>query len=262
MFEKNAYRGSLKEKLDKNKLTIGSWITLGDTGISEIMAARGFDWLVIDMEHSAITLDKAQELIRVIELCGVVPLVRVAENSAAEIKRVMDAGAYGVVVPMVNTRDDAMRAVGSVKYPPAGKRGVGLTRAQGYGMGFERYKKWVNCNSILIVQVEHIQAIRNLESILGIDGVDASIIGPYDLSASMGHPGEFERKDVKTAIKRYGTVCKKLGKTAGFHVVPADPEMAKQKIKEGFKFIGFSLDTIFLGKKIEEGLRMIKGEKR
>jgi len=262
MFEGNVYNGSLKEKLDKNKLTVGSWITLGHPSIAEIMAAKGFDWLVIDMEHSVITLDMAQELIRTIGSCGVVPLVRVGENNAAVIKRVMDTGAYGVVVPMVNSRQEAVRAVDAVKYPPIGKRGVGLARAQGYGFAFEKYKNWVNKNSIVIVQIEHIDAIQDLEAILGVDGVDASIIGPYDLSASMGHPGGFQRKDVKTAISRYGTVCKKLGKTAGFHVVPADPEMAKQKIKEGFKFIGFSLDTIFLGKKIEEGLRMIKGEKR
>lgn len=261
MFDEIARRCRLKEKLQKNKLTIGSWITLDHTAVAEIMAARGFDWLVIDMEHSVITLDKAQELIRVIGLCGVVPLVRVKENDAAVIKRVMDAGAHGVVIPMVNSQAEAMRAVQSVKYPPVGKRGVGLARAQGYGMEFEKYKKWINNNSVVIVQIEHVEAIRNLETILTVDGIDGSIIGPYDLSASMGYPGEFERKDVKAAINRYSTVCQKLGKSAGFHVVPADAQMVNMKIKEGFKFIGFSLDTLFLGVKIENELRMIKGMK-
>src|SRR3990172_12592200 len=122
---------NLKEKLKQNKLTIGSWITIGNSSIAEIMAKAGFDWLTVDMEHSAITLHQAQQLIQIIELSGVVPLVRVGENSPNLIKRVMDAGAYGVIVPMVNSKEDAEKAVNAVKYPPVGNRGVGLARAQG-----------------------------------------------------------------------------------------------------------------------------------
>ena len=121
----------LKKKLQRREVTIGGWITLGHTSIAEIMAKAGFEWLVVDMEHSVITLDIAQQLIQVIEGWGVIPLVRVGENNPNIIKRVMDAGAYGVIVPMVNSRADAEAAVKAVKYPLLGARGVGLARAQG-----------------------------------------------------------------------------------------------------------------------------------
>ena len=127
---------SLKERLRKKEVTVGSWITLGHPSVAEIMAHSGFDWLTVDMEHSAITLHQAQQLIQVIELSGVVPLVRVGENDPNLIKRVMDAGAHGVIVPMVNSKEEAEKAVRSVKYPPKGSRGVGLARAQKYGADF------------------------------------------------------------------------------------------------------------------------------
>ena len=246
---------SLRNKLKKNKLTLGSWITLSHSSIAEIMSKLDFDWLTLDMEHSAITLSDAQKLIQTIELSGVTPLVRVGENNPNLIKRVMDAGAHGVIVPMINNRDDAILAVSAVKYPPFGARGVGLARAQGYGFGFEEYKEWVKKESIVIVQIEHKSAIDNLEEILNVEGVDASIVGPYDLSASFGYPGEYERKEVKSAIRKYLTVCDELGKPAGFHVVPPDIEKVKERIKQGFNFIGFSLDTFFLGQKIREEFR-------
>ena len=148
---------NLKKRLMNRELTIGSWITIGNTVVAEIMARAGYDWLTLDMEHSAITIDIAQDLIRVIELCGVAPLVRVGNNDSTIIKRVMDAGAHGVIVPMVNSRDDAEKAVASVQYPPKGFRGVGLARAQKYGTDFEGYKKWNEKESIVIVQIEHIK---------------------------------------------------------------------------------------------------------
>ena len=246
---------SIRKILRKNELTLGTWITIGNPYIVEIMAKEGFDWLAIDMEHSAIALHEAQQLIQIIELCGVTPLVRVGENNPNLIKRVMDAGAHGIIVPMVNNREDALKAVQSIKYPPLGKRGVGLSRAQGYGLEFERYRDWINKNSIVVAQIEHTEAINNLEEILKVKDIDATIIGPYDLSASMGYPGEFERKEVKDALKRYIKVCGELNKTAGFHIIPPRAEKVKDKIREGFRFIGFSLDTLFLGEKVRKELK-------
>jgi len=249
---------NLKQDLQDLKLTIGSWINIGNPYIAEIMAKAGFDWLTIDMEHSVITLAEAQQLIQVIDLAGSVPLVRVGENNPNLIKRVMDAGAYGVIVPMVNTKDDAERAVRAVKYPPVGTRGVGLARAQGYGLDFEKYKEWASKNSIVIVQIEHIEAVNNLEEILKVKGVDGSIIGPYDLSGSMGSPGEYNRPEVKEKIEKYSKVCRELGKPAGFHSVPPEAEQVKEKIEQGFKFIAFCLDTLFLGEKIKNELKKLK----
>jgi len=244
---------SLKSKLLNKELTIGSWITLGHPAIAEIMAKAGFDWLTVDMEHSAITLHQAHHLIQVIELAGCAPLVRVGVNDANLIKRVMDAGAHGVIVPMVNTREEAERAVSAVKYPPFGNRGVGLARAQGYGASFETYKEWVEKESVVIVQVEHIDAVNNLEDILSVNGVDAFIIGPYDLSGSLGVPGDFEHPDVVKALKRVQQVAGGMDAVSGFHVIPPELKALDDKIEEGYRFVAFSLDTLFLG----QGCRQI-----
>lgn len=242
-----------KKEIISNQTTIGSWLTLDSTAVAEIMSKSGyFDWLTIDMEHSAITLKQAQELIRIIKLCSVAPLVRVGENNPYLIKRVMDAGAHGVIVPMVNSKEEAQAAVASVKYPPSGNRGVGLARAQGYGFSFDKYKKWVEEESVVIVQIEHVKAIDNLEEILSTPGVDGSIIGPYDLSGSIGYPGDFNNPLVLEAIKSYESVCKKMKKPMGFHVVQPDAAQFKYYKDKGYTFIAVGLDTLFLGNKIKE----------
>lgn len=249
---------SLKARLRRRELTIGSWITLGHPAVAEIMAKAGFDWLTIDMEHSAITLHHAQELIRVIDLCGVVPLVRVGENDPTLIRRVMDAGAHGVMVPMVNSRGDAERAVSAVKYPPMGTRGVGLARAQGYGLDFEPYRRWSQAESMVIVQIEHIRAVENLEEILSVPGVDGFIVGQYDLSGSLGVPGRFTDKRFLQALKRIRGVAKRSPVPSGYHVVPPRPELVTEKIRDGYSFIAYSDDFLFLGEMCRNGLRAIK----
>ncbi|MBU0568824.1 2,4-dihydroxyhept-2-ene-1,7-dioic acid aldolase [bacterium] len=249
---------SLKEKLKNRQLTIGSWITLGHPSIAEIMAKAGYDWLTVDMEHSAITLDQAQHLIQVIELCGIVPLVRVGENNPNLIKRVMDAGSHGIIVPMVNTKEDAVRAVDSVRYPPRGSRGVGLARAQKYGADFEGYKDWNEKESVVIVQVEHIKAVKNLEEILAVEGVDGFIIGPYDLSGSLGVPGQFDHPEMITALNRVKGVTMKLNAVSGFHVIPPDIEAFEKKVEEGYKFIAHSLDILILGEGCRRAIMRIK----
>ncbi|MHB8108398.1 MAG: HpcH/HpaI aldolase family protein [Syntrophorhabdaceae bacterium] len=249
---------SLKKKLQSGDVTIGSWITLGHHSIPEIMARAGFDWLTVDMEHSAIDFDEAQKMIQVIDLCGVTPLVRVGDNDRLLIKRAMDAGSHGVIVPMVNSRDDALKAVSAVKYPPLGTRGVGLARAQGYGYSFEEYRRWLAEESIVVVQIEHIAAVENLEDILNVEGVDAFIVGPYDLSGSLGVPGEFENARVIEALEEITRVSKKMKARAGYHVVQPDPSQVIQKINEGYVFIAYSVDFLFLGESCRNGLRDIR----
>lgn len=247
---------SLKKCLETNKETRGSWITLDSIPVAEIMAKSNcFDWLTVDMEHSAITLDKAQGIISIIELCGVVPLVRVGQNSPYLIKRVMDAGAHGVIVPMVNCKEDAEAAVAAVKYPPFGKRGVGLARAQGYGFSFDAYKKWVEEQSVVIVQIEHIRAVENLEEILDTPGVDGSIIGPYDLSGSIGCPGDFANPLMIEALKSYEKTCLAKSKPMGVHVVQPDIGQYRLHREKGYTFIAVGLDTLFLGCKISEVMK-------
>ena len=247
----------LKEKLQKRELTIGSWLTLGHNSIAEIMARAGFEWLVVDMEHSVITLDTAQQPIQVIEGCGVTPLVRVGENNPTIIKRVMDAGAHGVIVPMVNTREQAEAAVSAVRYPPLGTRGVGLARAQGYGDEFEKYRDWVKEESIVIAQIEHTNAVDNLESILSVNGIDGCIIGPYDLSGSLGMPGNFEHPDVLAALKKVEQTCQKKRVTLGIHVIQPDYRLVLESISKGYNFLAFSSDILFLGNSCREQLRAV-----
>jgi 2-dehydro-3-deoxyglucarate aldolase len=236
----------LKQKLIKRKLTIGSWITLAHPAIAEIMAKAGFDWLTVDLEHSVITIREAEELIRVIDLWGSVPLVRLSSNDSVQIKRVMDAGAHGVIVPMVNSAEDARRAVEAVYYPPEGKRGVGLARAQGYGSSFENYKKWLSQESIIIVQIEHISAVENLDAILSVKGVDGFIVGPYDLSGSLGIPGQFQNKLMIEAMNKIQASIKTSSKVAGYHVVEPDIDQLQQRVQEGYRFLAYSVDIRML----------------
>jgi 2-dehydro-3-deoxyglucarate aldolase len=237
----------LKTIIRNNQLTFGSWITLGHTSIPEIMARAGFDWLVIDIEHSVIDIQKVQELIQIIDLKGVTPLVRLTSNDSALIKRVMDAGAYGVVVPMVKTKEDALNAVNAVKYPPIGTRSVGLARAQGYGKAFDEYKSWINKDSIIIIQLEHIDAVKNLEEIFSIEEIDGYIIGPYDLSASLGIPGDLNNEKVIEIEKIALETSEKYNKISGIHVVEPDEELTLEKISLGYKFIAASVDFLYLG---------------
>ncbi len=237
----------LKDKLKNGSLTFGSWITIGHPIVAEVMCRSGFEWLTIDMEHSALTLDTAQNLIRTIELNNCIPLVRVSENNPFLIKRVMDAGAHGVIVPMVNTKKDAETAVKAVHYPPKGLRGVGLARAQDYGFDFEGYKKWLLNDSIVIVQIEHVDAVNNLREILKTKGVDGFIVGPYDISGSLGIPGDFENPNFKKCISEIRNIAKECKKIAGFHVIPPDKKEVKKIIGLGYKFIAVSLDTLLLG---------------
>ncbi|MFX0138842.1 MAG: HpcH/HpaI aldolase/citrate lyase family protein, partial [Candidatus Hodarchaeota archaeon] len=150
------------------KYSIGSWITLNHFSIVEIMADAGFDWLCVDIEHSVIDYFDAEKLIATIQAKGLFPYVRVGENNPRIIKRMLDAGALGIIVPMVNSKEDAVKAVNAVKYPPEGKRGVGLARAQDYGFGFDDYAKDINQKTKVIAQIEHIKAIQNLENILAV----------------------------------------------------------------------------------------------
>lgn len=244
----------LKKKLISGGLTVGSWITIESEEIAEIMSRMGFDWLTVDMEHSAIDLAAAQRLVRTIDLNGCCPLVRVGENDENLIKRVMDMGAHGVIVPMVKTADDARRAVESVKYPPEGKRGVGLSRAQGYGLSFTEYQRWLAKESVVVAIIEHIDALENLDEILSVDGIDATMIGPYDLSGSMGYPGQLERREVQEGIKRYLKACQKSGKPAGFHVVEPNKVILDQKIRAGCRFLAFGTDALFLARGIQGNL--------
>lgn len=243
------------------KVSIGSWITLNHISIAEIMAQAGFDWLCIDMEHSVTDYAEAQQLILTVQSKGLKAFVRVGENNTRIIKRVLDAGADGIIVPSVNSAAEAVKAVESVKYPPYGKRGVGLARAQGYGFDFEDYRDNRSKDIKIIAQIEHINAINELEAIISTEGIDGTFIGPYDLSGSIGMPGQWDEPAVREALDIYKNVTKKYNKLVGYHVIQPDYKLVKEKIEEGYNFIAFSLDTLFLGNKARTEMQNIKNNK-
>lgn len=249
---------TLKKKLKNNNLTIGSWITIGHPSIPEILSNAGFEWLTIDMEHNSIDKSMMQNLISVIQSKNISALVRVDKNEEVTIKHALDAGADGIIIPMVNNKEDAMRAIEYAKYPPIGKRGVGLSRAQNYGYDFEDYKKWQEENLVIIAQIEHINGVNNLHEIIGVDGIDAVIVGPYDLSGSLGYPGDFTKLELKTALNNVKNICKESSFPLGYHVVDPNPELVKSKINEGFTFIAFSTDFYFMGNNSIEMMNILK----
>jgi 2-dehydro-3-deoxyglucarate aldolase len=249
---------SLKQKIRNRTLTIGSWVTIPNSNVIEIMATAGFEWLTIDIEHSAIDIRSVLEMIRTIQAKQMKALVRVYANDEVVIKQVLDAGADGIIVPMIKSKEEAERLVSYVYYPPKGKRGVGLSRAQGYGTGFDQYQEQLQKEIIVIAQIEHIDAINNLEAILDVEELDATLIGPYDLSASMGKPGKFEDDDVKATIARYDAICDRRNKPKGSHVISSDHQETKKKIDVGYSFLAFSLDFFFLGDKAREEMKKLK----
>jgi 2-keto-3-deoxy-L-rhamnonate aldolase RhmA len=242
----------IKTKLAERRLTIGSWLSWGFGPVTEIMAKAGFDWLVIDMEHTSIDYAEAQQMIQVIDLSGCVPLVRVGDNDPLIIKRVLDSGAQGILVPMINTAEDARRAVNAAYYPPRGTRGVGLARAQSYGVEFQEYSRRALEETVIIVQIEHYLGVDNLESILAVDGVDGFIIGPYDLSGSLGHPGRFDQPDVLAALQRVEKVMQASPKPGGYHVVETSRSELQTRIDQGYRFLAYGDDMVIFAEQLKK----------
>lgn len=243
---------TLKKKLRNKEQSIGSWITIPNQSVIDILSEAGFEWLTVDMEHTSIDYNELQILIGFIQAHGMAALVRVSKNEEVPIKRALDAGADGIIVPMVKNKVDMEMAVDFAKYPPVGKRGVGLSRAQRFGYGFEEYKSWVQEDLVIIAQIEHIDAISNLEEIATNEHLDGMIVGPYDLSGSLGIPGQYNESIVIEALEKLEDFCEKNNKSLGFHVIDPDMEKVKTKFDEGYNFIAFSTDFLFMGRKATE----------
>jgi len=253
-------RKKIKNDISAKKMSFGSWVQIPNVFTAEMMARSGFDWLAIDLEHGMIDLETAFRLIQVIDCSGVIPLVRLHENDESTIRRVMDAGAGGVIVPMVNTAEDARNAVNAVKYPPSGKRSFGLGRAHDFGVVFDEYVRTINDSSIVVVQIEHIDALKNLDKILQVPGIDAIIIGPYDLSGSLGVPGRFDHPRFKDALHTIIDSVAKSPVALGLHIVhPTEAEL-RERQSAGFTFIGLGMDTIFLQEGSRQATQYAKGK--
>tara|TARA_B100000674_G_C37956558_1_gene969915 strand:- start:586 stop:1344 length:759 start_codon:yes stop_codon:yes gene_type:complete len=249
---------NLKNTL-KNKLTtVGSWVSIGDSVSTEIMCQNSFDWLTIDMEHTGISNKAMVDNIRIIDLYNLCPIVRVPSKNSSLIKIALDAGARGIIVPMINNVNDAQEAVNNVYYNPDGNRGTGLYRAQKYGKDFENYRKSANKNISLIVQIEHYEAVDNLDDIMSIKGIDGFIVGPYDLSASINQAGKFESKEYLKLLNKIESYINKNKKPGGYHVVHSDKKFLDSILKKGYKFIAYGVDMIFLSEKVSSSTKHFK----
>ncbi len=238
----------LKRKLRAGEPCIGTWMSLAHVSIAEILAMAGYDFVVVDTEHTAIDVSEVLHLLIAIEQRGAIPLVRLAHVDPVQAKAVLDSGAAGLLVPMVNTKEDAELAVRMSKYPPLGNRGVGLARAQGYGVHFDEYVANANDDLLLIVQIEHKDAVANINEILSVPGIDGTFIGPYDLSLSLGIPGQITHPAVVAAKRTVLEAARARGLAAGVHLVQpstaaADCEVA---VADGYRFIALGSDLLFL----------------
>ena len=239
----------------KKKIDLGSWITTFNPSAAHLMSSLGFKWLCIDMEHSTITFDQMETLIAVIESNDSIPFVRVGENNQLYIKRALDAGAQGIIVPMVNNISDAKKAVEAAYYYPKGKRGVGWARAQNFGYNFDQYLKNKSNKIKLILQIESKTGIENLDKILEIKGISGTLLGPYDLSASLGVVGKLENSLVKKAISKYEKISLKKKVPMGIHITIPEPKRIKLFRKRKYKIIASGTDMVFLGNSCKEFLK-------
>lgn len=251
---------SFRERIRNDQPVIGSWINTTSPIAAELMAVSGFDFLTVDVEHSAIDLVQTQALFQGIRSgnpsCA--PLVRLAGNVYAETKRFLDAGAAGVIAPFINSREQAQELVRAVKYPPVGMRGVGFCRANAYGLHLKEAVAAANDQTFVCVQIEHVDALRNIDGILSVNGIDAVMIGPYDLSASMGITAQFNHPDMVDATRQVLKACQHHGVAPGIHVVQPDPAEAVSRFREGYRFIAYSLDITMLLHACMRGLQQIR----
>jgi len=251
-------KNQLRATLRAGRPVYGSWIQFGHLGIAELAAKAGFDWIGIDLEHSAMSIETACSMIQVIELSGSAPLVRLSANDSVQAKRVMDAGAHGIIVPAVQSAEDAERAVKSAKYPPAGFRGVGLARAQGYGLRFHDYLKEVDEYALVVVMIEHRNGVEQADKIFRVTGVDAVLIGPYDLSASYGIPGQLDHPTMRKAVGVVLAAAQKAGVAPGIHVVHPPIDQVRNRVAEGFRFVAYGGDMLLLAPAMQEAAAQLR----
>lgn len=237
---------SLRREQLRSRPVLGGWLQIGHPASAEIHARLGYDWICVDLEHGIVELESTAAVFRAISGTDSVPVARVPANDPVWIRRSLDAGARAVIVPMVHGVEEARRAVRAAKFPPVGERGFGYCRANAYGADFVDYARSANAGTAVILQIEHIRAIENLEAIAAVDGADALFIGPYDLSGSLGVPGELEHPAVLSALARFRSVCRECDMPMGMHLVRPDETSIRRCLDEGYRLIALGLDVVFM----------------
>ena len=253
---------TIKEKLAHDQPTLGGWLLTGSVAVAEIMAQSGFDWVCIDAEHSPVTKETAHNIILAIERWDKETVVRISNNDPIECKKFLDAGARGILVPMITSGQDAQRAIQYIKYSPEGLRSFALPRATGYGAYAGEYFETANENIFVGLMIEHIDAIKELNTIFDTKGADVFFVGPYDLSGSMGIPGDFDHPEFQDALKEFYQKAREKNVRIGFHEVHPTPEKIKAHIDKGYRFIGCGLDTLFISGQSKKYAEMMKTDKK
>lgn len=231
----------LKARLKKGEKTVGAWITIPHTDISEALSTLSFDWFVFDQEHSALDDQLTQQLMQAMIGKKVTPIVRVAWNDMVMIKKALDTGAQGIIIPWVNSREDAIKAVKFCKYPPEGVRGCGPRRTI---LLDPDYLKTVNDELLIIVQIETQEAVDNAKGIMSVDGIDAFFVGPFDLSASMGLMGQIAHVKVQKSINRIFEAGKNAGVISG--IWQGAGMTIRERLEEGWQMVALGMDINFL----------------
>ena len=235
-----------KEKLLQGLPVLGGWTLIGHPAVAEIMAAEGFDFVGVDMEHTATSVEGLYHAVLATKGTGCDILARLPSCDPVLAKRVLDMGAAGIIVPSVNSPAEAVQSVAMARFPPEGTRGASLCRATGFGKSFSEYFGRHNNDVLVVVMLEHILAVEQADAILATPGVDAALIGPYDLSASMGLAGQLDHPAVREAQQKILAACGRHGVAPGLHVVPLAPDEVRCRVAQGFRFIACGLDTTFI----------------
>ncbi len=253
----------VKEKLKRGEPTFGTWLSLGNLYAARILARMGWDWLTLDLEHSPIDLEQAAAVFGAIADAGAVPLVRVPEGNHFWIKRVLDAGAMGIVVPMVDTVEQAQAVIAAAKYPPQGNRsaGGGLA-AMNFAASSEEYFSGANEQILVVLQTESPRGVENAEAIYRLPGCDAIFIGPVDLRFQMRAPdGTFPSPDEHEAlVQRVIAAGRKVGTPTGMHTM--DPQSARQRAEQGMQFLAVGSDLRMMTEQAKAALEVLFPEKR
>jgi 2-keto-3-deoxy-L-rhamnonate aldolase RhmA len=231
----------LKRDLKAGKVCVGTVLTIPSPTIADIASRCGFDWVWVDMEHTPLSYESVQTMLQAMSGSGVSTIVRVPWNDEVMIKRALETGPDALIIPLVNTKAEAEYAVRAMKYPPMGVRGAGLGRAQAYGSQLEDYLSNANDELVLIVQIEHQTAVRNIDEICAVPGVDSIFLGPLDLSGSMGLLGQTNHPEVEAAMQRVLTAGKRARLPVG--IMTLAPDQANARIREGYQNIGMGIDV-------------------
>jgi 2-dehydro-3-deoxyglucarate aldolase/4-hydroxy-2-oxoheptanedioate aldolase len=246
---------NIRARLKKKDVLIGTLITIPVPEIAEIMVGVGYDWLWVDTEHSPFNAQGAQRILQAVDhRCPCA--IRIPSIDEVWIKKALDIGATGIIAPGVNSAEEAERIVRMCKYPPRGTRGVGIGRAHGYGLQFKEYVANANDEIAVILQAENINAVKNISDIVRVSDIDAILIGPYDLSASMGKMGSIEDADVQAAMASIMESCRDAGVPLGIFADSA--ESAKQYIQQGFSLVAISTDCLHMARGAGAALRAVK----